>query len=62
MSQPNNILTKTQQTYKNIIDKLIKEIKEAATSEGCSEDTLKELKYVRNQKFENNLYNNILNI
>ena len=36
MSQPNNILTKTQQTYINIMDKLIKEIKEAATNEGCN--------------------------
>ncbi len=46
MSQPNNILTKTQQTYINIMDKLIKEIKEAATNEGCNEDALKELRYV----------------
>ena len=38
---------KTKTTYQNIIDRLIKEIKEAAISEGCSEDTLKELKAVR---------------
>lgn len=43
----NNISTKTKTTYQNIIDRLIKEIKEAAISEGCSEDTLKELKAVR---------------
>ena len=43
----NNISTKTKNTYQNIIDRLIKEIKEAAISEGCSEDTLKELKTVR---------------
>ena len=43
----NNISTKTKTTYQNIIDRLIKEIKEAAISEGCSEDTLKELKTVR---------------
>ena len=43
----NNISTKTKNTYQNIIDRLIKEIKEAAISEGCSEDTLKELKAVR---------------
>ena len=47
MSQPSTILTKTQQMYKNIMDKLISIIKEAATSEGCTEDTLKELRWVR---------------
>ncbi len=51
MSQQNTILTKTQQIYRNIIDKLMSEIKEAATSEGCSEDTLKELKWVRKNIF-----------
>ena len=40
MSQQNTILTKTQQIYRNIIDKLMSEIKEAATSEGCSEDII----------------------
>lgn len=43
----NNINDKTQQIYQNIIEKLMKEIKEAAASEGCSEDTLKELRTVR---------------
>ena len=43
----NNINTKTQTIYQNIIERLMKEIKEAAASEGCSEDTLKELRLVR---------------
>jgi len=42
-----NISSKTQTIYYNIIERLMKEIKEAAASEGCSEDTLKELKLVR---------------
>ena len=48
MSQQSTLLTKTQKKYKNIIDKLMTEIKEPATSEGCNEDTLKELRWVRN--------------
>lgn len=47
MSQQNSISSKTQSIYRNIIDKLMDEIKEAATNEGCTEDTLKELKWVR---------------
>jgi hypothetical protein len=47
MSQPQDISKRTRDIYKNIIDKLINEIKEAAANEGCSEDTLKELKSVR---------------
>lgn len=43
----NNLNSKTQSTYKTIIERLMKEIKEAAASEGCSEDTLKELRQVR---------------
>ena len=47
MSQPSTLLTKTQEIYKNIMDKLMTEIKGAAINEGCSEDTLKELRWVR---------------
>ena len=46
MSQSQDISKKTRDIYKNIIEKLINEIKEAATNEGCNEDTLKELKSV----------------
>ena len=48
MSQPNTLTAKTQQMYINIMNKLINEIKEAATNEVCNEDTLKELRWVRN--------------
>lgn len=51
MSQQNSISSKTQSIYRNIIDKLMDEIKEAATNEGCTEDTLKELKWVRKNIF-----------
>ena len=43
MSQINQ---KTEQIYKNIIERLINEIKEDALNEGCNEDMLKELKTV----------------
>ena len=46
MSQ-NNLASKTSQIYIRIIDKLITEIKEDVTNEGCNEDILKELKSVR---------------
>ena len=45
MSKPNQ---KTEQIYKNIMERLILEIKEDALNEGCSEDMLKQLKSVRN--------------
>ena len=45
MSRPNQ---KTEQIYKNIMERLILEIKEDALNEGCSEDMLKQLKYVSN--------------
>jgi hypothetical protein len=43
MSQINQ---KTEQIYKNIMERLIIEIKEDALNEGCNEDMLKELKGV----------------
>ena len=43
MSQTNQ---KTEQIYKNIMERLIIEIKEDALNEGCNEDMLKELKNV----------------
>lgn len=52
MSQQNS-MNKTQQIYMNIINKLMLEIKEAATNEGCNEDTLKELRWVRRKKLFN---------
>jgi hypothetical protein len=55
MSNNNNITKKTQDIYQIIIDRLIREIKDVATSEGCSEDTLKELKSVR-ENINNYLY------
>lgn len=38
---------KTESVYKAIMEKLINEIKEEALTEGCSEDLVKELKFVR---------------
>ena len=37
---------KTVETYKNIMEKLINEIKDDFINEGCSEETLKDLKAV----------------
>ena len=45
-----NSLHKTQTLYRMIIDKLIEQMKEEATNEGCNEDTLRELKSVINNK------------
>ena len=39
---------KTVETYKNIMEKLINEIKDDFINEGCNEETLKELKAVSN--------------
>ncbi len=44
MSQNPN--PKTENIYKNIMERLINEIKDEALTEGCNEDMLKELKNV----------------
>jgi len=41
------INNKTEIIYKNIMDRLISEIKDDFISVGCNEETLKELKNVR---------------
>ncbi len=41
-----NTNPKTENIYKNIMERLINEIKEEALTEGCNEDMLKELKNV----------------
>ena len=46
MSQNPN--PKTENIYKNIMERLITEIKDEALNEGCNEDMLKELKNVSN--------------
>ena len=45
MSAPNS-LHRTQDIYQIIINKLIEQMKEEASNEGCNEDTLKDLKSV----------------